>query len=61
MELSFMDMLLIILILLFLGIGISVRRLRSRMDADMKKNVLPYMSTRHMFRHGHHEKKSGKK
>ena len=54
-EVTVMDILLLILAALFLGIGFAMRRLRNRMEADLKKNVLPYMTMRHMFRHKVHE------
>jgi hypothetical protein len=59
-ELSIMDYLLIILAGLFIFIAIAMRRLRNRMEADMQKDNLPFMSMRHMFKkveHGHEKKK----
>ena len=49
-EVSVMDILLLVLSSLFLGIGFAMRRLRNRMEMDMRKNLLPYMSMRHMFK-----------
>ena len=50
-EITVMDMLLLVLAVLFLGIGFAMRRLRNRMEADLRKNIMPYMGMRHMFRH----------
>ena len=60
MELTIMDALLPVLAILFVGLAFGIRRLRSRMEADLQKNNLPFMSMRHMFRkvdHGHEKKK----
>jgi hypothetical protein len=61
MEFTILDMLLLVLAALFIGIGIFMRRLRNRMEADMKKNVVPYMGMRHLIKHKHHEKPKKKK
>ena len=50
MELSIMDILLIILAGLFAFIAFAMRRLRRRMELDMRKNSLPFMSMHHMFK-----------
>jgi len=62
-EITVMDILLLVLSALFLGIGFAMRRLRNRMETDMKKNIMPYMSMRHMFKHrvGEHQVKKHKK
>jgi hypothetical protein len=49
-EVSIMDLLLLILSVLFLGIGFALRRMRGRMETDMRKNLMPFMSMRHMFK-----------
>ncbi|MEM7815910.1 MAG: hypothetical protein QXN71_02210 [Candidatus Aenigmatarchaeota archaeon] len=61
-EVTIMDMLLAVLSLLFLGIALAMRRLRAKMEADLKKNITPYMGLKYMYRHGVHEsnKKSKK-
>ena len=61
MEITVMDVLLGILAVLFLSIGLAMRRLRSRMEADMKKNIVPYMGMRHMVRHNPHESHAKRK
>ena len=45
-----MDILLLTLSVLFLGIGFAMRRLRGKMEMDMRKNLMPFMSMRHMFK-----------
>ena len=57
MELSVLDMVLIVLTLLFLGIAYGMRRLRSKMELDMRKNVSPFMGLRHVMRHSHKKKR----
>ena len=60
MELTIMDVLLLMLSFMFVFIGLAMRRLRSRMEADMQKNTLPFMAMRHMFKkidYGHEKKK----
>ena len=54
-ELSVMDLLLIILSVLFLSIALAMRRLRIKMENDMKKNVVPFLGMRHMIKHKAHE------
>lgn len=54
-EITVMDVLLGILAVLFASIGLAMRRLRNRMEADMKKNIVPYMGMRHMVKHNPHE------
>ena len=49
-EVTIMDLLLLILSVLFLGIGFAMRRLRGKMEMDMRKNLMPFMSMRHMFK-----------
>jgi hypothetical protein len=59
-EITVMDILLLVLSALFVSIGFAMRRLRNRMEADMKKNVIPFMGMRHMFKRietGHAKKK----
>jgi len=61
-EVTVMDILLLVLSILFLSIGFAVRRIRNRMEVDMKKNVIPFMGMKHMFKRiqtGKHKK--GKK
>ena len=61
-EITVMDILLGILAVLFATIGLAMRRLRSRIEADMKKNIVPYMGMRHMVKHKPHEnQKKGRK
>ncbi|MCX6814342.1 MAG: hypothetical protein NTY20_01690 [Candidatus Aenigmarchaeota archaeon] len=60
-EVSVMDILLLVLSVLFLGIGFAMRRLRNKMEVDMRKNIMPYMSMRHMFKHKVGEHKIKKK
>jgi hypothetical protein len=59
MELSILELLLIVLTFLFLGIGFAMRRLRGKMEADMRKNVTPFMGLRHAMKHnvGGHKRK----
>jgi len=61
-EVSVMDILLLVLSVLFLGIGFAMRRLRNKMEVDMRKNIMPYMGMRHMFKHrvGEHQIKKKK-
>ncbi len=54
-ELSVMDILLLVLSVLFFSIALAMRRLRNKMEADMKKNVTPFLGMRHMIRHKVHE------
>jgi hypothetical protein len=56
-EITVMDILLLVLSALFLGIGFAMRRLRNKMEVDMRKNIMPYMGMRHMFKHkmGEHQ------
>ncbi len=49
-DISIMDLLLLVLSVLFLGLGFALRRLRGRMEMDMRKNLMPFMSMRHMFK-----------
>jgi hypothetical protein len=49
-EITVMDILLLILSVLFVSIGFAMRRLRNHMEADMRKNVIPFMGMRHMFK-----------
>lgn len=49
-EVTIMDILLLVLSVLFLGIGFAMRRLRGKMEMDMRKNLMPFMSMRHMFK-----------
>ena len=59
-EITIMDILLLILSLLFVGISFAMRRLRNRMEADMRKNVVPFVGMRHMFKkidYNHKKKK----
>jgi hypothetical protein len=60
-ELTIMDMLLAVLAILFVGIAFAIRRLRYRMESDMKKNVVPYMGMRHLIKHKAHEHPKKKK
>jgi hypothetical protein len=62
-EVTVMDILLLLLSALFLGIGFAMRRLRNKMEADLRKNIMPYMSMKHMFKHnvGEHQIKKQKK
>ena len=61
-EITVMDVLLGILAVLFASIGLAMRRLRNRMEADMKKNIVPYMGMRHMVKHRPNEnQKRGRK
>lgn len=59
MDITILDMLLLVLSALFAGIGLAMRRLRAKMEADMKKNVTPFMGLRHAMRHkvGEHKRK----
>jgi hypothetical protein len=49
-ELSIMDILLIVLALLFVGIAFGIRRLRFRMEADLRKSTIPLVGLRHMYK-----------
>jgi len=60
-EATVMDILLLVLSALFLGIGFAMRRLRNKMEADLRKNIMPYMGMRHMIRHRVHEQPETKK
>jgi len=45
---------------LFVSIGFAMRRLRNRMEVEMKKNVVPFVGMRHMFKridYNHKKKK----
>ena len=57
MELTILDMLLIVLAFLFLGIGFAMRRLREKMEADLRKNVSPFLGLRHAMKHTSSNKK----
>lgn len=56
-EITVMDILLLILSVLFVSIGFAMHRLRNHMEADMRKNVIPFMGMRHMFKRIEHGKK----
>jgi hypothetical protein len=59
-ELSIMDVLLFVLSVLFVGISFAMRRLRSHLEADMRKNVVPFMGMHRMFKkidYSHKKKK----
>jgi hypothetical protein len=60
-EITVMDILLLILSVLFAGIGLAMRRLRNHMEADMRKNMIPFMGMRHMFKRIEHNPKKKKR
>jgi len=60
-EFTVMDILLLVLSILFLSIALAMRRLRIKMENDMKKNITPFMGMRHMIRHKAHEGLAAKK
>jgi len=59
-EITVLDVLLLVLAAMFFSIALAMRRLRNKMLADLRKNIVPFMGMRHMIRHSIHEKKRRK-